>query len=100
MLRPVCIIALPGRVVHDRNRITSGGITAGIDFGLQIAPQLRGDDYAQALELSLEYDPDPPFHSGSPDKAPPKILQSTRAMYEPLNAAARQAALEARKRWA
>jgi len=89
----------PGRVVQDRNRITSGGITAGIDFGLKIAAQLRGDDYARALELSLEYDPDPPFHSGSPQKAPANVLKSTQAMYDPLNDAARKAALEARRKW-
>jgi len=89
----------PGRVVQDRNRITSGGITAGIDFGLKIAAQLRGDDYARALELSLEYNPDPPFHSGSPEKAPGNVLKSVQAMYDPLNEAARQAALEARRKW-
>jgi len=89
-----------GRVVQDRNRITSGGITAGIDFGLQIAARLRGEDYARALELTLEYDPQPPFASGSPEKAPPAVEKATRAMYEPLHAAAREAALAARKKWA
>ncbi len=87
------------RVVQDRNRITSGGITAGIDFGLRIAAQLRGEDYARALELMLEYDPQPPFNSGTPEKAPAKIEKTTRAMYEPLHAAARDAALAARKKW-
>lgn len=88
------------RVVQDRNRITSGGITAGIDFGLRIAAQLRGEDYARALELTLEYDPQPPFGSGTPEKAPPNIEKAARAMYEPLHAAARDAALAARKKWA
>ena len=88
------------RVVQDRNRITSGGITAGIDFGLRIAAQLRGDDYARALELTLEYDPQPPFGSGTPEKAPANIEKMARAMYEPLHAAARDAAAAAKKRWA
>lgn len=48
------------RVVEDRNRITAGGITSGIDFGLRVAARLRGDDYARSLELNLEYDPQPP----------------------------------------
>lgn len=88
------------RVVQDRNRITSGGITAGIDFGLRIAAQLRGEDYARALELTLEYDPQPPFASGTPEKAPANVEKATRAMYEPLHTAAREAALAARKKWA
>jgi len=88
------------RVVQDRTRITSGGITAGIDFGLRIAALLRGDDYARALELTLEYDPQPPFGSGTPEKAPANIEKMTRSMYEPLHVAAREAALVARKRWA
>ena len=88
------------RVVQDRNRITSGGITAGIDFGLRIAGQLRGEDYARTLELTLEYDPQPPFGSGTPEKAPRGIEKAARAMYEPLHAAAHDAAVAARKRWA
>jgi len=88
------------RVVQDRNRITSGGITAGIDFGLRIAAQLRGEDYARALELTLEYDPQPPFGSGTPEKAPANIEKMSRSMYEPLHAAARDAAIAARKKWA
>jgi cyclohexyl-isocyanide hydratase len=87
------------RVVQDRNRITSGGITAGIDFGLRIAAQLRGDDYARALELTLEYDPQPPFGSGTPEKAPANIEKMSRAMYEPLHAAARDAAIVAKQKW-
>jgi cyclohexyl-isocyanide hydratase len=88
------------RVVQDRNRITAGGITAGIDFGLRIAAQLRGEDYAKTLELTLEYDPQPPFGTGSPEKAPPNIEKVSRAMYAPLHEAAREGALAARKRWA
>jgi cyclohexyl-isocyanide hydratase len=87
------------RVVEDRNRITAGGITSGIDFGLKLAARLRGDDYARALELTLEYDPQPPFRSGTPEKAPPNITAQARQMYAPLVKAAQASAVEAAKKW-
>jgi cyclohexyl-isocyanide hydratase len=62
------------RIVIDGNRITGGGVTAGIDFGLFVAAQLRGERTAQAIQLSIEYDPRPPFHSGHPREAPPEIV--------------------------
>ena len=52
-------------MVVDRNRITGGGVTAGIDFGLSVAQILAGEQAARAIQLSLEYDPQPPFNSGS-----------------------------------
>jgi cyclohexyl-isocyanide hydratase len=67
------------RVVEDRNRITSGGITAGIDFGIRVAAQLRGEDYARFLELALEYDPQPPYGTGTPEKAPPAVDKMSRS---------------------
>jgi cyclohexyl-isocyanide hydratase len=57
------------RVVVDRNRVTGGGVTAGIDFALTLTAILRGNDHARAVQLSLEYDPMPPFDSGSPERA-------------------------------
>lgn len=84
------------RVVEDRNRITAGGVTAGIDFGLHLAQRLRGTEYAQALELTLEYDPQPPFHSGTPETAPPNVLEQMKQMYAPLAASARAIAKETR----
>jgi cyclohexyl-isocyanide hydratase len=57
------------RVVVDRNRITGGGATAGIDFGLLIAAKLCGEETAKIIELLMEYDPAPPFNVGSPEKA-------------------------------
>ena len=54
------------RVVIDRNRITGGGITAGIDFGLVVAAELCGRDIAERIQLMMEYNPAPPFTSGSP----------------------------------
>ena len=69
--------ALPtdARVVVDRNRITGGGVTAGIDFGLVILAKLRGDDAAKLTQLAMEYDPQPPFQSGSPKSAGPAVVQ-------------------------
>ena len=57
------------RVVVDRNRVTGGGVTAGIDFALTLAALVRGEDHARMIQLSLEYDPAPPFDAGSPEQA-------------------------------
>ena len=57
------------RVVEDRNRITGGGVTAGIDFGLTIAAKLVGEEAAKRIQLLIEYDPKPPFNAGSPESA-------------------------------
>ena len=62
------------RVCVDRNRITGGGVTAGIDFALTLASILFDRATAEAVQLRLEYDPSPPFASGSPDTAPPEIV--------------------------
>ena len=70
------------RVVFDRNRVTGGGVTAGIDFALALTAAIRGEDHAKFVQLSLEYDPAPPFDSGSPDRADPATLARYRAMVE------------------
>ncbi len=62
------------RVVIDRNRVTGGGVTAGIDFALRLTAILRGEDHARSVQLSFEYDPQPPFDSGSPGRAGPDIV--------------------------
>ncbi len=62
------------RVVIDRNRITGGGVTAGIDFGLTIASILCGEETAKIVQLLLEYNPAPPFDTGSPEKAGPELV--------------------------
>jgi cyclohexyl-isocyanide hydratase len=61
------------RVVWDGNVVTAGGVTSGIDFALQIVAAITGDDVAQSIQLSMEYDPAPPFRSGHPDQAPQAI---------------------------
>ena len=67
------------RVVRDGNLITGGGVTAGIDFALTIAAELVGDEEAQAIQLQLEYAPEPPFDAGTPDTARPEIVVRVRA---------------------
>jgi cyclohexyl-isocyanide hydratase len=66
------------RVVVDRNRITGGGVTAGIDFGLVVAAELRGAEVAKRIQLMMEYDPAPPFRCGSPETAEPEIVDAVR----------------------
>ncbi len=67
------------RTVIDRNRVTGGGVTAGIDFALTLIAAASGEGVARTLQLGLEYDPAPPFEGGSPEKAPPEILAAYHA---------------------
>src|SRR5688572_16287943 len=67
------------RVVVDRNRITGGGITAGIDAALTIAAELAGREVAEAIQLELEYNPAPPFAAGHPSVARPELVERARA---------------------
>ncbi|CAN7378969.1 DJ-1/PfpI family protein [Bosea sp. LjRoot237] len=62
------------RVCIDRNRITGGGVTAGIDLGLTVVSELVDRQAAEAIQLRLEYNPAPPFDAGSPETAPPEIV--------------------------
>ena len=74
------------RVVVDRNRVTGGGVTAGIDFSLRLVAELADARTAEAIQLGLEYDPEPPFSAGSPDRAHPKLVEVLRQRFEPLRA--------------
>ncbi len=66
------------RVCTDRNRVTGGGVTAGIDFALTLVSMLVDRRTAEAIQLGLEYDPAPPFNAGTPDVAPPEVLAQSR----------------------
>lgn len=68
------------RIVRDRNRISGGGVTAGIDFGLALAAELAGEEVAKTLQLAFEYDPQPPFACGSPESAGPQLVARLRAL--------------------
>jgi len=72
------------RVVRDGDVITGGGVTAGIDFALVVAADLAGEAFAQSLQLGIEYAPAPPFQSGRPETAPPKVLATVQARYAEL----------------
>jgi cyclohexyl-isocyanide hydratase len=66
------------RVCVDRNRVTGGGVTAGIDFALTLVSILVDRPTAEMIQLRLEYNPAPPFTSGSPDTAPPEVVARLR----------------------
>jgi transcriptional regulator GlxA family with amidase domain len=68
------------RVVEDGKVITAAGVSAGIDMALTLASRLAGDQVAQTIQLGIEYDPDPPFDSGSPAKASEETIELIRAM--------------------
>jgi cyclohexyl-isocyanide hydratase len=71
-----------GRVVKDGSLITAGGVTSGIDFGLRVVAEIAGESVAQAIQLGLEYDPDPPFASGHPDRASATVKTLVSPRYE------------------
>jgi cyclohexyl-isocyanide hydratase len=64
------------RVVVDRNRVTGGGVTAGIDFGLVVVRELVGPSAAQEIQLAIEYQPSPPYESGMPSTAPAAVREA------------------------
>lgn len=66
------------RVVFDRNRVTGGGVTAGIDFALALTAAIRGEAHARVVQLSLEYDPAPPFDAGTPEKVEEGLAEAYR----------------------
>ncbi|MBA4161906.1 MAG: thiamine biosynthesis protein ThiJ [Novosphingobium sp.] len=85
------------RHVIDRNRATGGGVTAGIDFALALMREIAGEDHARMVQLALEYDPAPPFDSGSPGKAGAELIAAYQARAARL-APDRMARLEASAR--
>lgn len=69
------------RIVRGRNRISVGSVTAGINYGLAVAADLAGEDVAKAIQLALEYDPQPPFDTGRPEKAGRELAAKVRAEF-------------------
>jgi transcriptional regulator GlxA family with amidase domain len=78
------------RVVEQGKVITAAGVSSGIDMALTLVARIAGDEFAQMVQLGIEYDPQPPFHAGSPQTAPPHIVatlrERTRARLESLKA--------------
>jgi putative intracellular protease/amidase len=68
------------RVVVDGKIVTAAGVSAGIDMALKLAALEAGDDVARAIQLGIEYDPDPPFDAGSPEKADPQLVEAIREL--------------------
>ena len=91
-LRPLGAIPVSQRVVIDGNIITGAGVASGIDFALAVAAVLEGEDVAKQIQLQIEYDPAPPFNSGSPTTASPATVQAIRSRLEALNRQRREVA--------
>jgi cyclohexyl-isocyanide hydratase len=83
------------RVERDGNIFTGGGVTAGIDFALVLLEELAGRDFAEGVQLGLEYAPDPPFNSGRPELARPEVLATMKARMAATQAARNEAVAEA-----
>ena len=86
------------RVVIDRNRMTGGGVTAGIDLGLTLAAKLKGEEAAKRIQLMIEYAPQPPFHNGTPDEAGPDAVAAMKQGRRWMDEQAHLAAVAAGKR--
>jgi putative intracellular protease/amidase len=84
LLKKFGAMPLNERVVWDGNLVTGAGVTAGIDLGLQIVAALRGKTYAKTIQLEAEYDPAPPYDSGSPEKADPFVRDNLKGIMAPL----------------
>ena len=79
LLAELGVAVVPERVVDTGRVITAAGVSAGIDMALQLARRTHGDDIARAIQLGIEYDPAPPFDSGSAEKASPSTTRAVLA---------------------
>jgi len=68
------------RVVQEGKVVTAAGVSSGIDMALFLTAQIAGEEFAKTIQLLIEYDPQPPFDAGSPDKAPAEIVQNLREL--------------------
>ena len=73
---------VPDRVVEHGKIVTAAGVSSGIDMALYLVKKINGDEVAQAVQLGIEYDPEPPLDAGSPEKAPPEIVELVRTVFE------------------
>jgi transcriptional regulator GlxA family with amidase domain len=81
---------VPDRVVQQGKIVTAAGVSSGIDMALSVVQQINGDEVAQAVQLAIEYDPQPPLDAGSPEKAPQPIVELVSSAFQ-----ARQAGVDA-----
>jgi cyclohexyl-isocyanide hydratase len=80
-------VLVEARVVVDGNIVSAAGVTAGLDAALVLVSLLRGDAAAQEIQLAIEYAPNPVFHSGTPETAPPEVLESFQRKYKSIGSA-------------
>jgi transcriptional regulator GlxA family with amidase domain len=73
---------VPQRIVEHGKIVTAAGVSSGIDMALALVTKINGKEVAQAVQLGIEYDPEPPHDSGSPEKAPPEIVELVTAVFE------------------
>jgi transcriptional regulator GlxA family with amidase domain len=78
---------VPDRIVEHGKIITAAGVSSGIDMALHLVGKINGTEVAQAVQLGIEYDPQPPLDAGSPEKAPPEIVELVRAAFTAREAA-------------
>jgi len=81
---------VPDRVVEHGKIVTAAGVSSGIDMALRLVQRINGDEVAQAVQLGIEYDPEPPLDAGSPEKAPQPIVELVSGVFQ-----AREAELDA-----
>ena len=93
LMRYYGAVLADARVVVDGNLISAAGVTAGLDAALALVSLLRGDATAQEIQLAIEYAPNPIFHSGTPETAPPKVLENFQRKYESIGASREAEAL-------
>ena len=91
-------IPVSERVVTDGNVITGAGVASGIDFALAVAAVLEGEEVARQIQLQIEYDPEPPFNSGSPKTAPAELTALLRSRFAKLNEQRREVAARVGKK--
>jgi transcriptional regulator GlxA family with amidase domain len=82
---------VPDRVVEHGKIVTAAGVSSGIDMALHLVKKINGDQVAQAVQLGIEYDPQPPLDAGSPEKAPPEIVELVTTVFEAREAGVEQA---------
>ena len=84
LLRPYGVTPVAERIVRHGKIITAAGVSAGIDMALTLAAEIAGPELAQAIQLGIEYDPEPPFKGGSVRSAPPEIVELVRSRADEL----------------